>query len=147
MIYRSGSVIVTVIPSENCCTANTITMFNAPTVCSSIADRKMPCFRNHFSTMTVFVLVAATCYVTSYVVLVQRQPVFYGNRLVQIRLVTNEDGTLSCGEPISPPADAYRVDYRCKISWIRTLFRPAHWIDRTIRPNYWPAPEPRRISC
>lgn len=81
--------------------------------------------------------------------LVQREPVFYGrpNRLAHWRFVEDEDGSINVSyqEPVSPPADAYRVEYRYKSESIRKFFEPAHWIDRQLRPSYWPAPDPREI--
>lgn len=115
---------------------------------ASTTDRKVS---------TVVVLVAAACYASSYLWLVQRKPVYYGNRLVQVPLarlefsaIENgklENETLPIGDPISAPADTYRVDYRFNSDWIRIIFRPAHWIDRALRPNYWPTPDWRRSSC
>ena len=88
----------------------------------SVTDRKLPGYCIPSSTVAVVVLVAAACYASLYLSLVQRKPVYYGNRLRQIPLArlnfmaiengTLENRTLPIGEPISAPADAYHVAYQ-----------------------------------
>ena len=103
--------------------------------------------RIHFFTVSVLIFACAACYVSAYLMLVERQPVFYGNRLVQFPFILDTDGTWTVGDRIPPTPDAYRAAYRIKKDWIELLFKPVHRLDATLRSSYWPLPDPARISC
>ena len=98
------------------------------------------------SLLIVLVVVGAG-YLSAYLALVQREPVYYGNRLKQLALPIVGAGSTSqiAAAAVVDPPDAYRVKYRLKHEWIGVVFAPAHWLDRTIRPGYWPEVDLRRV--
>ena len=98
-------------------------------------------------TLSIFVILATTTYLAAYSAVVNRTPVYYGNNLRQLSLAmttVDQDGTVRTVPP--DPPDDYRVTYYLDNHLLYDLFRPAHWLDRRIRPAYWPEPT-RRAGC
>ena len=95
-------------------------------------------------TLSIFVILATSTYLAAYFAVVNRTPVYYGNNLRQLSLamtIVDQDGTV---RTIS--ADAFRATYNLDNDLVYDLFRPAHWLDRRIRPEYWPEPK-RPAGC
>lgn len=95
-------------------------------------------------TALVSLFVAGTVYSFAYLFLVYREPIHYGNVLMQFRLVVDESGNyVASGSKPSRPPDGYCAVYCLEMEgWVSNLFAPAHWLDRKIRPEYWPHPKP-----
>lgn len=95
------------------------------------------------------VTVVVAVYLSSYIALVERRPVYRGNNLRQLRLAivhANIDAshTLNSAQPVEyvrpDPPDGYAVKYRLDQPCVKTIYQPIHWIDRKLRPDYWPVP-------
>jgi hypothetical protein len=83
----------------------------------------------------IALLVAVTMYFGLYLTFAERSPKYFGNRLRQI------------GATQEPP-DTYFPSYSGAGDWAENFFAPAHWVDRCLRPGYWPPYDRNRLnSC
>ena len=119
-------------------------------------DGKQPTgWRCRFSLRSLFlVTVLVAVYVASYVALVQRRPVYRGNGLRQLTLAFVVAGNFEghASNAVQPARrlpgrrpDGYAAKYRLDHDFFKTIYRPIHWLDRQLRPAYWP--RPRNVGC
>ena len=98
---------------------------------------------------STFVIFIFTAYFATYLALVDRAPVYYGSNLRKLLapgyMLLNREGDSQIVVPPEPP-DAYSAVYTSDARFVYEFFKPAHLLDRQLRPEYWPRPR-RRAGC